>query len=62
MFIYINDSIKNIINLEALIIGIIIGIIYSNTIKTQAVFKEGINFTLKKFLIVLLGFKLDFNS
>lgn len=62
---YINDSIKNVINLEALTIGIIIGIVYNNTIKTQTVFKEGVKFSLKKFLkvgIVLLGFKLNFNS
>ncbi|WP_066503236.1 YeiH family protein [Abyssisolibacter fermentans] len=62
---YINDSIKNVINLEALTIGIIIGIIYNNTIKTQTVFKEGVKFSLKKLLkvgIVLLGFKLNFNS
>ncbi|MCY6369072.1 YeiH family protein [Clostridium ganghwense] len=62
---YINDSIKNVINLEALTIGIIIGIVYNNTIKTQTVFKEGVKFSLKKLLkvgIVLLGFKLNFNS
>lgn len=62
---YINDSIKNIINLEALTIGIIIGILYNNTVKTQKVFKEGVSFSLKKLLkvgIVLLGFKLNFNS
>lgn len=62
---YINDSIKHLINLEALTIGIIIGIVYNNTIKTQTVFKKGIQFSLKKLLklgIVLLGFKLNFNS
>ncbi|GAA0743293.1 YeiH family protein [Clostridium oceanicum] len=62
---YINDSIKDVINLEALTIGIIIGIIYNNTIKTQAVFKEGVKFSLKRLLkvgIVLLGFKLNFNA
>lgn len=62
---YINDSIKNVINLEALTIGIIIGIVYNNTIKTQTVFKEGVKFSLKKLLkigIVLLGFKLNFNA
>lgn len=62
---YINDFIKNIINLEALTIGIIIGILYNNTVKTQKVFKEGVSFSLKKLLkvgIVLLGFKLNFNS
>ncbi|MCY6356562.1 YeiH family protein [Clostridium sp. ZS2-4] len=62
---YINDSIKNVINLEALTIGIIVGIFYNNTIKTQKVFKEGVSFSLKKLLkvgIVLLGFKLNFNS
>lgn len=62
---YINDSIKSVINLEALTIGIILGILYNNTIKTQSVFKEGVKFSLKKLLkvgIVLLGFKLNFNS
>ncbi|MFA9397348.1 MAG: YeiH family protein [Clostridiaceae bacterium] len=62
---YINDSIKDVINLEALTIGIIIGIVYNNTIKTQTVFQEGVKFSLKKLLkvgIVLLGFKLNFNS
>ncbi|MCY6959125.1 MULTISPECIES: YeiH family protein [Clostridium] len=62
---FINDAMKNIINLEALTIGIIIGIVYNNTIRTQSVFKEGVSFSLKKLLkvgIVLLGFKLNFNS
>lgn len=62
---YINDSIKDVINLEALTIGIIIGIIYNNTIKTQDVFKEGVKFSLKRLLkvgIVFLGFKLNFNA
>lgn len=62
---FINDNIKDIINLEALTIGIIIGIIYNNTIRTQNVFKEGVKFSLKKLLkvgIVLLGFKLNFSS
>ncbi|MCY6485156.1 putative sulfate exporter family transporter [Clostridium aestuarii] len=61
----LNNSLKNVINLEALTIGIIIGIIYNNTIKTQQVFKNGVQFSLKKLLkfgIVLLGFKLNFNS
>ncbi|MFD3156827.1 YeiH family protein [Haloimpatiens sp. FM7330] len=65
MSIYINDSIKDVINLEALTIGIIMGIIYNNTIKTQEVFKEGVRFSLKKLLkvgIVFLGFKLNFNA
>ncbi len=62
---FINDSIKYIINLEALTIGIILGIIYNNTFKTSGVLKPGIIFSLKTLLkwgIVLLGFKLNFRS
>lgn len=61
----INDLLKVYINLEALTIAIIIGIIYNNTVGTQEIFKEGIRFSLKKLLkagIVLLGFKLNFNA
>lgn len=63
--ILINDLLKTYINLEALTIAIIIGIIYNNTVKTQEIFQEGIKFSLKKLLkvgIVLLGFKLNFNA
>ncbi|WP_058486199.1 YeiH family protein [Defluviitalea phaphyphila] len=63
--ILINDLLKSYINLEALTIAIIIGIIYNNTVKTQEIFQEGIKFSLKKLLkvgIVLLGFKLNFNA
>ncbi|MEJ8554917.1 YeiH family protein [Tepidibacter sp. Z1-5] len=62
---FINDSIKHIINLEALTIGIVLGIIYNNTFKTSDVLKPGITFSLKKLLkwgIVLLGFKLNFRA
>ncbi|WP_461205373.1 YeiH family protein [Clostridium sp. DL1XJH146] len=62
---YINDSLSRWINLEALTIGIVMGIIYNNTVKTSKVFTDGIKFSLKKLLkvgIVLLGFKLDFKS
>ncbi|CAH2212680.1 YeiH family protein [Tepidibacter aestuarii] len=62
---FINDSIKHIVNLEALTIGIIIGIIYNNTFKTTDVLKPGITFSLKTLLkwgIVLLGFKLNFRA
>lgn len=62
---FINDLLKSYINLEALTIAIIIGIIYNNTIKTQKIFRDGIKFSLKKLLkvgIVLLGFKLNFNA
>ncbi|RKD21453.1 conserved hypothetical integral membrane protein [Caminicella sporogenes DSM 14501] len=60
--IFVNNLLKDFINLEALTIAIIIGIFYNNTIKTQDIFKEGVNFSLKKLLkigIVLLGFKLN---
>lgn len=59
---FINDSLKSYINLEALTIAIIIGIIYNNMIGTQDIFKDGVKFSLKKLLkvgIVLLGFKLN---
>ncbi|XMB85206.1 putative sulfate exporter family transporter [Mycoplasmatota bacterium WC44] len=61
----INDLLKVYINLEALTIAIIIGIIYNNTIGTQPLFKDGIKFSLKRLLIlgiILLGFKLNFYS
>jgi len=60
--IFINNLLKLYINLEALTIAIIIGILYNNTIGTQNVLKPGVNFSLKQLLkigIVLLGFKLD---
>ncbi|WP_304943250.1 YeiH family protein [Vallitalea guaymasensis] len=62
---FLNDLLKVYINLEALTIAIIIGIIYNNTVGTQKVFNEGVKFSLKKLLkvgIVLLGFKLNINS
>ena len=64
---YLNDFLKEYayINLEALTIAIIIGIIYNNLIGTQNIFKEGIKFSLKKLLkvgIVLLGFELNLEA
>ncbi len=59
---FLNNIFKRYINLEALTIAIIIGIIYNNTIGTQKIFKDGVKFSLKKLLkvgIVLLGFKLN---
>lgn len=59
---FLNDSLKSYINLEALTIAIVIGIIYNNMVGTQDVFKDGVRFSLKKLLkvgIVLLGFKLN---
>ena len=61
----LNDSLKAYINLEALTIAIIIGIMYNNIVGTQKVFNDGVKFSLKKLLkigIVLLGFKLNINS
>jgi uncharacterized integral membrane protein (TIGR00698 family) len=60
--IFINDFMKDYVNLEALTLAIVIGIVYNNTIGTQDVFKEGVSYSLKKLLkvgIVLLGFKLN---
>lgn len=59
---FLNDTLKSYINLEALTIAIIIGIIYNNIVGTQDVFRDGVKFSLKKLLkvgIVLLGFKLN---
>lgn len=64
---YLNNVLKTSINLnlEALTIAIIIGIVYNNTIGTQERFKDGVKLSLKKLLkigIVLLGFKLDIHA
>lgn len=59
---FLNDLIKSYINLEALTIAIIIGMIYNNTVGTQKRLKDGVQFSLKTLLkigIVLLGFKMD---
>ena len=62
---FLQDQIKVYFALETLTVAIIIGILYNNTIGTQAVFQEGIKFSLKKLLkvgIVLLGFKLNLSA
>ncbi len=62
---FLNDLFKVYINLEALTIAIIIGIIYNNTIGTQDILQPGVKFSLKKLLkvgIVLLGFKLNIGA
>lgn len=59
---FLNDYFKKYINLEALTIAIIIGILYNNLVGTQEIFKAGVKFSLKKLLkvgIILLGFKLN---
>lgn len=58
----LNDVLKRYINLEAVTIAILIGILYNNIIGTSDVLQDGIKFSLKKLLkvgIVLLGFKLN---
>lgn len=58
----LNDLLKSYINLEALTIAIILGILYNNIIGTKFILKDGVQFSLKKLLkvgIVLLGFKLN---
>jgi uncharacterized integral membrane protein (TIGR00698 family) len=62
---FLNNLFKSYVNLEALTIAIIIGIIYNNTVSTQDFFKDGVKFSLKKLLkigIVLLGFKLNIHA
>lgn len=53
------------VKLEALTIGIILGMVYANTVGVQDSLKSGIQLSLKKLLkigIVLLGFKLNFKA
>lgn len=53
------------IKLEALTIGIILGMFYANTVGVRDTLKPGIQYSLKKLLkvgIVLLGFKLNFQA
>lgn len=62
---FLNEYLKEYINLESLTIAIIIGIIYSSLVGTQDIFKDGVKLSLKKLLkvgIVLLGFKLNINA
>lgn len=59
---YVNDILKEYINLEALTISIIIGILYNNIVGINLNHEEGIKFSLKTLLkigIVLLGFKIN---
>lgn len=60
---FLNSTVSRIIQLEALTIGIILGIIYNNVWGVSNKLKPGIRFSLKTLLkvgIVLLGFKLNF--
>lgn len=53
------------IKLEALTIGIVLGMLYANTVGVQDSLKPGIQYSLKRLLkagIVLLGFKLNFQA
>lgn len=61
----IGNQIADYVKLEVLTIGIILGIMYSNTVGVNDSLKSGIDFSLKKLLklgIILLGFKIDFLS
>ena len=52
-------------SIESLTIAIILGILYGNIVKVKEIYKPGISFSLKKLLklgIILLGFKLNFQS
>jgi uncharacterized integral membrane protein (TIGR00698 family) len=59
----LSQLLSPILTLEALTIGIILGMLYANTVKVHANFNPGIQVVLKQWLnygIILLGFKLDF--
>jgi uncharacterized integral membrane protein (TIGR00698 family) len=60
-----NELLSPLLQLESLTIGILLGILYNNTIQTQDYFQSGVKFCLKTLLkvgIVLLGFELNFQS
>lgn len=62
---WIDGYLSTWIKLEALTIGIILGMVYANTLGVQDSLKPGIQYSLKKLLkvgIVLLGFKLNFQA
>lgn len=57
------EFLSPVLTLEALTIGIVLGMLYANTLKVSDNFKLGIQVALKQWLkygIVLLGFKLNF--
>lgn len=59
----LGEFLSPVLTLEALTIGIILGMLYANTIKVSPRLKPGIQMISKKWLtygIVLLGFKLNF--
>ncbi len=62
---WINRLISPLVNLEALTIGIILGMALGNLVRVPGALKPGITFsveTLLKLGIILLGLKLDFRS
>ncbi len=62
---FLSNILGNYVKVEALTIAIVIGIILSIAFRLDNKFNEGINFSAKKILklgIVLIGFKLNFNS
>jgi len=62
---WIDGALSTWIKLEALTIGIVIGMVYANTIGVKDTLLPGIRYSLKKLLkigIVLLGFKLNFQA
>ncbi len=62
---WFDSALSTWIKLEALTIGIVLGMLYANTVGVQERLAPGIRFSLKKLLkvgIVLLGFKLNFQA
>ncbi|QZY55383.1 YeiH family protein [Crassaminicella profunda] len=61
----LNEWMSPILQLEALTIGIVLGMVIKNTLGVKESFNPGVKFSLKKLLkvgIVLLGFKLNFSA
>ncbi len=62
---WLNGLLAPVVNLEALTIGIILGMLIGNLVRLPAAFRPGFAFALETLLkvgIILLGLKLDFRS